>query len=162
MSICLAGRASTCGLAGCVRLRRLWPLSSECDFPFSQSVVRSDRETTGYVGSFSDERVMHMKGFRFYEELRNKNRKDEESVGTVVALYTGEGIETSEIVSMFRRQPEACVAVFSHPNSAVCWSGVSWEYLRDDCRRISEAEARAIHPALFKELDSIEYEEVKA
>lgn len=94
-----------------------------------------------------------MKGYRFYEELRHKHRKGEESKGTVVALYTGEGIESPEIVSVFRHHPEACVAVFDRPNSPVCWSGVSWEYLYECCRRISEEEARAIHPALFERLD---------
>jgi hypothetical protein len=35
------------------------------------------------------------------------------------------------------------------PNAPVAWTSASVEYLRTNCKRISEAKAREIHPKLF-------------
>jgi len=48
---------------------------------------------------------------------------------------------------------EAIAAVFALHNSRVAGTGVALDYLRQKCRRISEAKARKIHPALFERLD---------
>ena len=48
---------------------------------------------------------------------------------------------------------EAIAAVFDWPNSPVAGTGVACDYLRHKCKRISEAKARIIHPALFERLD---------
>lgn len=107
-----------------------------------------------------------MKGFRFYADIpgtrynpdkspypRGKLRSDitvEElkilaETGTqinVVALFTGEE----------HRCPggsqEAIAAVFTHVNSAVACTSISYKYLRR-CRRIPESVARQLHPRLF-------------
>lgn len=92
-----------------------------------------------------------MKGYRFYEEFpSNAAKRKRQSAGHVVALVLDE-----------RRQPlwnghqYDCIAgVFDTPNCGVASTGVSPEFLRKNCRRVSEAEARKIHPVLFKWLDS--------
>lgn len=87
-----------------------------------------------------------MKGFRFYEELYFKNRKEENSQGNVIAVFIPE-----------RRCPdgscECLSSLFSTPNSLVCNSAVSPEYLEIDTKRVSEARARIVHPKLFEYLD---------
>jgi hypothetical protein len=45
------------------------------------------------------------------------------------------------------------MAIFDWPNSPVAGTGVSLDYLRQKCKRISEAQARTIHPVLFEWLD---------
>ena len=87
-----------------------------------------------------------MQGFRFYEELNNKNRKDETSQGNVIAVY---------IPEMWSPDGSMVVlsAVFFIPNSDVSNGSVSREYLDTKTRRVSEAKARVIHPKLFVYLD---------
>ncbi len=48
---------------------------------------------------------------------------------------------------------EAIAAVFDWPNALVTGTGVACDYLRQKCKRISEATARTLHPALFERLD---------
>jgi len=43
---------------------------------------------------------------------------------------------------------EAIAALTSEPNSHVCGTSASLGYLRESCKRISEAEAYRIHPRL--------------
>lgn len=95
-----------------------------------------------------------MKGYRFYEELENKNRKDEKSDGNVFALFLDP--DTNRPLTYWNGKEymyEGMGAVFFHSNSAVCITGASPEYLRENCRRISEEKAREIHPRLFQRLD---------
>ena len=93
-----------------------------------------------------------MKGFRFYEELENKGRKSERSKGTVVAVlygefWVGDCGDHHDIIF------EGVRGVYDAPNSPVCSCGPAFGYLRLMCRRISEARAREIHPALFAYLE---------
>ena len=91
-----------------------------------------------------------MKGIRFYEELENKNRKGEKSKGTVVAvLYENSWIDHNRKDVMF----DTISSLFDEPNSVVCGGIASRSYLWDNCRRISEAKAREIHPNLFQYLE---------
>lgn len=91
-----------------------------------------------------------MKGIRFYHELENKGKVAETSQGNVIAIFINTNSHTLLIMG---EMYEGLVAVFGEPNSPVCVSGVSWEYLRESCKRISEAKARKIHPRLFERLD---------
>jgi len=51
----------------------------------------------------------------------------------------------------------ACLAAtFFHANSDTASDGVSSEYLRKACSRITEAEARRIHPRLMSRIDANE------
>ena len=94
-----------------------------------------------------------MKGIRFFEELEHKNRKAEQSQGNVIAMLIGSGF-WRQYASGDRSYHYECVgAVFYHPNSQCAGTSAQDEYLRGDCRRISEARAREIHPALFEYLD---------
>jgi hypothetical protein len=93
-------------------------------------------------------REIPMKGIRFYKELKNKNRKSEESLGTVVAVfYESHWISNGKILF------DAIGGVFSQANSPVTSIGVAQLYLTENCRRISEKRAREVHPALFEYLD---------
>lgn len=89
-----------------------------------------------------------MKGYRFYEELENKNRKGERSKGIVVAIY-----HENESFALFGAY-SAAAALYDEPNAPVCGTIVGGQYLADCCRRVSEARAREIHPQLFEYLDS--------
>lgn len=103
-----------------------------------------------------------MKGYRFYEELTDKNRKAEKSKGTVIALIlheeTGNPIYVPGSVNTRYGTPsliaEAICSLFDEPNSSVCSSQVAIEYLWQECRRISEDKARSIHPKLFQYLEA--------
>lgn len=95
-----------------------------------------------------------MKGIRFYEELEHKNRKAEKSKGTVVAVFYENGsFQTQVAPNKWEWAYEALAGLYDEPNSIVCSSSVPWIYLRTQCRRISEARAREIHPLLFERLD---------
>ena len=47
---------------------------------------------------------------------------------------------------------EAITSIFKNSNSDVCLSAVGESYLRARCKRISQAQAEAIHPKLFEYL----------
>jgi len=95
-----------------------------------------------------------MKGYRFYEELDNKNRKAEMSKGNVVAVLLQENGRGWSPLYAPDGTMEAIGAAYYHKNSPVASTGVSMGYLRDACRRVTEKRAREIHPLLFEYLDS--------
>jgi hypothetical protein len=88
-----------------------------------------------------------MNGIRFYLEFSDPSKR--QPGGTVVAALVLNGIYRSSGVLCY----EALAALFDRPNSPVAGTGVALAYLRLKCKRISEAKARAIHPALFARLD---------
>jgi hypothetical protein len=90
-----------------------------------------------------------MKNVTFYEEFETKqNKRKNISAGNVIAVYR------DEIQSGTRAVYSAIGAVYYEPNSPVCnTGGVSFDYLRKTCKRISEKRAREIHPRLFEVLD---------
>jgi hypothetical protein len=47
---------------------------------------------------------------------------------------------------------DAVGAVYYTPNSPVATTGVSWEYIREKCKRIPESMAKEIHPELWNYL----------
>ena len=89
-----------------------------------------------------------MKGIRFYEELDNKNRVSEKSQGNVVAVLYENGFFTNNGYIL-----ECISATFLHSNSDVSSGSAHIDYIRKNCRRISEQKAREIHPRLFTYLD---------
>lgn len=94
-----------------------------------------------------------MKDVRFYEELRHKNRKGEESRGTVVAVWPESGRLSRNGDGSYQYLYDGVVGVFDHADSPVASCSVARRYLQEECRRIGEARAREIHPQLFKYLD---------
>ena len=88
-----------------------------------------------------------MNGIRFYQEFSDKSKR--RSAGTIVAALVCNGHYLSSGKVCF----EALAGVFDQPNSPVAGTGVACDYLRQNCKRISEAEARSLHPALFERLD---------
>jgi len=104
-----------------------------------------------------------MKGFRFYEELDNKGRKAEKSRGVVIAVplqEDGRGWREIFVPGMVRTESgwtftiECFSSVFDEPDSPVCGSQTTLAYLTKNCKRISEARARKIHPKMFEYLES--------
>lgn len=92
-----------------------------------------------------------MKGMRFYEEYTDQHSR-RQSAGTCVAVDT----ETGRLENLGDRLGwvyEGLAAVFTGRNGPVSSTGVSVDYLREWCKRVSEAEARDIHPRLFEWLD---------
>ena len=96
-----------------------------------------------------------MKGIRFYLEYPSAAEKRKATrqalgnhTGTVIAAFEG-----TEMVGRNGPQVDALAAIQDHPNAQVAGSAVSMEFIREKCKRISEGQAREIHPALFARLD---------
>lgn len=83
-----------------------------------------------------------MKGIRFYEEFTSKRRG--ESAGNAVAVAEPNGDGTYEAIA----------PLYDTPNSPVASTSIHWNYLFKNCKRVSEARAREVHPELFKYLDA--------
>jgi len=96
-----------------------------------------------------------MKGVRFYLEYENKTEKNKGTrkklgrhTGNVLAVFfESSWIRHGELIF------EAIGAVYFHLNSGVCCSATSASYLKENCKRISELQARGIHENLFVYLD---------
>jgi hypothetical protein len=95
-----------------------------------------------------------MKGYRFYLEYSDSKAKRRsgkgasgEHKGTVIA------VDPDGFWGGHAYIHEAVGAVLDYPNSPVATTGCVPEYLREQCKRISETEARRIHPELFRFLD---------
>jgi hypothetical protein len=89
-----------------------------------------------------------MKDVRFYAEHSTpKDKRARKGNGNVLATFS------TRYLGRLGPVVEALGAVSYEPNSPVASTGVSGDHLHRYCRRISEAEARKIHPALFERLD---------
>ena len=100
-----------------------------------------------------------MKGYIFYLEFptaqakRKATRKNLTGhEGNCIAV-TSDRAEQIEQWSVNRCYP-AISAVQSIPNSPCCFDCVSPDYLKERCKRISEAQAREIHPNLFYRIEN--------
>ena len=92
-----------------------------------------------------------MKNVRFYLEFETKkDKRNNNDTGNVLALYYDQYWVRDNSILM------DCVScVQAHiPNSGVCHSSASQDYVTENCKRISEERARIIHPVLFIYLDS--------
>jgi len=96
-----------------------------------------------------------MKGIRFYLEYPNAAEKRKATraelgnhSGNVIAVFEG-----TEAIGSNGPQVDALAALFNRPNSPVMGSAVSLEFIQEKTKRISEAQAREIHPELFIRLD---------
>ncbi len=90
-----------------------------------------------------------MSGFRFFEEYTDEARA--ESTGNVIAVQLGLGSFVQPGRICF--QAVCAPAEARIPNSVVTTTYFNVEYLGKNCRRVSEARARFIHPRLFEYLD---------
>jgi hypothetical protein len=96
-----------------------------------------------------------MKGIRFYLEYPSKQAKQRATrkslgnhLGTVIAVETKTFWWVGKEYFM-----QAYGGVFNQPNSYVCGTCTTWEYLYDRCKRISEQQAKEIHPKLIDYLN---------
>ncbi|MGO8931249.1 MAG: hypothetical protein ACLQU3_30710 [Limisphaerales bacterium] len=88
-----------------------------------------------------------MSGICFYQEFSDKSKRT--SAGTIIAALVCNGLYWSSGKVCY----EDIAGLFDRPNSLVAGTGVARDYLRQKCKRISEANARTIHPALFERFD---------
>jgi hypothetical protein len=84
---------------------------------------------------------------RFYHEF--SDRRKTKSTGNVFAAFVGNGVHVSNGLLCY----EGLGALFAQPNSPVAGTSASLDFIRETCKRVSEAKARQIHPALFERLD---------
>lgn len=93
-----------------------------------------------------------MKDVRFYlEHATPRDKRKGIHSGNVAAIlynswYIHAGVEYFKVY-------DSIAALMDTPNSPVCSTNVHDQWLRENCKRISEAKAREIHPELFKYLD---------
>lgn len=97
-----------------------------------------------------------MKGVKFYLEYPNRQEKRKATranlgnhEGNVIAVLDNDYF----IDAQGDPTAEAIAGFLSTKDSPVMTTGVSLDYLRERCKRISEATARKIHPELFIRLD---------
>lgn len=95
-----------------------------------------------------------MNGYRFYLEYDSpRHKRRGEHAGNVIALLT-ESPVFGDILAGERYY--VCISgIFGVPNSPVCLGAVSLEKLRQECKRVSEREARRIHPKLFEHISQL-------
>ena len=101
-----------------------------------------------------------MNGFKFLLEYPNAKERRKATrknlgnhSGNVIAAFTGRDYRWLDGNKLLT---ECISALQDHPNSVVCSSSFCDEYQRERCLRISEAQAREIHPNLFYFLDQPE------
>jgi hypothetical protein len=96
-----------------------------------------------------------MNGIKFFLEYENKTEKNKGTrknpgnhSGNVVAV-----LDDTLRINKDGAHYDAIGAVFFTRNSGVGSTSVHNDYLREKCKRISEKQAREIHPSLFSFLD---------
>ncbi len=91
-----------------------------------------------------------MKGVRFYLEFNSASeRRKKQHAGNVFAAFVCNGRNHDGGY-------DGIGSVYDQPNSPVASTGTSAEYQHSWCmKRISEAQARQIHPRLFAFLDGL-------
>lgn len=102
-----------------------------------------------------------MKGYKFY--LEYDNQKDCKAatrenlgnhLGTVIAVLDDTRVISQHADKTTYIQVDAIGAFQNIPNCACCFTTASADYLSKQCKRISEAQAREIHPKLFNYLEN--------
>ena len=96
-----------------------------------------------------------MKGIRFYLEYATKTEKNK-ATRKNVGKHTGNCIAV-EFKQPYISQGEVCFGayggVFEHENSLCCGTSTTRGYLSENCKHISEQQAKEIHPNLFSYLE---------
>jgi hypothetical protein len=95
-----------------------------------------------------------MKGYKFYLEYpdsKSKRKATRKNLGK----HSGNCVATwnSWFLSETDWNVDAITSIQDYSNCPVCCTSVSFCYLREKCKRISEQQAREIHPKLFNYLD---------
>lgn len=108
-----------------------------------------------------------MKGNRFYADYSSKAHKRRDAMSprhkrregptpapaaNVIAVDV-EGGRIPYRIQRDRAVADCTAALFDTPDSDVTGTSVDASYLMERCRRISEAEARRIHPRMFEYLE---------
>ncbi len=90
-----------------------------------------------------------MKGVRFYFDYGSaKAKRKGGDAPNALAVFVCNGIHNAAY---------GCTAALTEqPNSDVCGTSASLDYLRESCKRVSEAEAYRVHPKLKKYMERTE------
>lgn len=112
-----------------------------------------------------------MKGIQFYAVMPEERRSKSASKAYPHDPFTARGLKrkaaadpdfrheclaldvTDQDGRAWRCNPSALCIVMDGNLEALCWSGVSLDFLRDRCVRIPEFLARQIHPQLLRGLE---------
>ena len=100
-----------------------------------------------------------MKGYIFYLEFptaqakRKATRKNLTGHGGNCIAVTSDKAEQVEQWRVNKCFP-SFTAVQDIPNNPCCFNPVNVDYLKERCKRISEAQAREIHPNLFHRIEN--------
>lgn len=99
-----------------------------------------------------------MKNYHFFLEYSSKSAKRATTrknlgnhTGNIIAVDSGDSFLSGGQVMR-----ECVSALTLYPDSVVCGSSVSVDYIRENCKRVSEKVAREIHPNLFSTLAGLE------
>lgn len=97
-----------------------------------------------------------MKGYKFYLEFDSRTLKNNTTRKNLVN-HSGNCLA---VVNDSKRYDgrngllfDAFGAVQDIPNNNCCFTSVSTGYLHEKCKRISEKQARKIHPKLFERIE---------
>ena len=92
-----------------------------------------------------------MKHVRFYLEYDTpSDKRHNRPNGNVFAAFVGNGSFCSGNNICY----EGLGAIFFQPNSPVASTAASLDVIRTRFKRVAEAQARLVHPALFERLDT--------
>lgn len=112
-----------------------------------------------------------MKGIQFYAVMPEERRSKSASKARPHDPFTARGLKakaaadpdfrheclaldvTDDAGRSWRYSPNALCCVMDGNLEALCWSGVSLNFLRTRCVRIPESLARQIHPQLMRRLE---------
>jgi hypothetical protein len=97
-----------------------------------------------------------MNGVTFYLEYESARAKRKgESLNTVIAVYYDKSKFARGAYQSSGEWVRECASVLSTElRTHICGSSCSDGYLREKCKRISEAKAREIHPELLAYLEA--------
>lgn len=91
--------------------------------------------------------------FDYYAETDNKGR----GLGTVAAVHRDDSRAALSLHGCYEGWAGITARHPSAPSGpAVSWLAISPAYLDARCHRVTQAQARAIHPALFEPIDRAE------
>lgn len=112
-----------------------------------------------------------MKGIQFYAVMPEERRSKSASKAYPHDPFTARGLKLKAAADpdfrhaclavdtsadggrSWRYDPSALCTVIGGNLKALCWSGVSLDFLRARCVRIPESLARRIHPQLLRRLE---------
>jgi hypothetical protein len=90
-----------------------------------------------------------MKNMKFYKEYNSpQDKRQDQPNGNVIATYGKMWVSRDNEYFI-----DAFGAVYFDPNSPCVYTTAQVDWIRENCKRISDADARTIHPRLFERIE---------